>query len=60
MKCTKILSAAAKAIIARAIAADQYQKMDNRYEPPFMAPSLEPALYSDVSVSYPFHCHHRP
>ena len=53
----KILSKAAQAIIQADLQSGKYDKRKNRVEPPYMAPSTDPALYSSVCFPTPLHPH---
>lgn len=52
VKPTKILTAAAKERIFRAIAAGEYDQLINNREPPYMAPSVDPDEYSEVRCAW--------
>ena len=50
MKCTKVFTEKAKAIVSDAIEAGKYKSREGVFEPPFMAPSPNPDDYSPVCI----------
>lgn len=51
LKCDKVLSVAAKAVITQMVQKGAYEDREDRREPPFMAPSVDPEEYSSVCLS---------
>lgn len=49
-KCYKLMTAHAKGVVQEAIASGQYADRIGGLEPPVMAPSTNPDLYSSVSI----------
>lgn len=50
LQCDKVLSVAAKAVITKAVQEGAYKDREDRREPPFMAPSVDPEDYSPVCL----------
>lgn len=52
LRCTKVLTDAAKFIISKELESGIYEEKIHRKEPPFMAPSQDPDDYSIVCLKF--------